>query len=196
MWTERRSTAVRPTSEPLSTLIGCSTKNFTNSAPALLEHATWYFPSCNLNKMEYSDAQSSAAVRTITSRTRWTSIGELEIIRRTSAVADCCSNASFSSRVSRATSPSLTAAEEVKRVASLRRFSFAALGLRALAGSRLTLERLFIGSPVGLVEGILDGQRSAPKVALFLLADYDANSSSSAFASFRSRVSNPSVNQP
>ena len=33
-------------------------------------------------------------------------------------------------------------------------------------------------------------------MAFFLLADYEANSSSSAFASFKSRVSNPSVNQP
>jgi hypothetical protein len=63
----------------------------------------------------------------------------------TSDVAVCCSRASFSSRVSRATSPSLPAAEEVGRDASCgrgTRFGFNALGRPALAGLPLTVERL------------------------------------------------------
>jgi hypothetical protein len=55
--TARRSRAVRPTTDPLSTLIGCSDLYLTHSASALFEHAMWYFPSRNLNMTEYSDAQ-------------------------------------------------------------------------------------------------------------------------------------------
>ena len=96
--------------------------------------------------------QSSAAVRTITSRTRWTWIGELEIIRQNLGSGRLLLQrlSSFAGEPSDFSSDPLTAAAEVERVASLRRFSFTALGLRALAGSPLSLERLFIGSPVGL----------------------------------------------
>ena len=51
-------------------------------------------------------------LRATTSNTDWSSVGEVLIILRTSAVAVCCSCASCSSRVSRATSVSWPAAEE------------------------------------------------------------------------------------
>ena len=68
----------------------------------------------------------------------------------TSDVAVCCSNASFSSRVSRATSVSWLAAEGLRRDAAfsaLRRFSFTALRRRVLTGLPPALERRLTASP-------------------------------------------------
>ena len=68
---------------------------------------------------------------------------------RTSEVALCCSNASFSSRASRATSASWPAADELRRRAdlgALRRFTVTALRRRALTGSPPAVERRLIGS--------------------------------------------------
>ena len=62
--------------------------------------------------------------------------GEL-ITASTSEVAACCSSASFSSRISRATSASWSAAAELRRRAdlgSLRRFAVTALRSRVLTG--------------------------------------------------------------
>jgi hypothetical protein len=67
----------------------------------------------------------------------------------TSAVAVCRSNDAFSSRVSRATSVSWPAADELRRRAdlvALRRFIVAALRRRVLTCSPPALERRFIGS--------------------------------------------------
>jgi hypothetical protein len=49
-----------------------------------------------LNTILHTPPHSRAALRTIVSKTGWTSVGELPITRRTSAVAFCCSTASVS----------------------------------------------------------------------------------------------------
>ena len=70
--------------------------------------------------------------------------------RSTSDVAVFCSNASFSSRVSRATFVYWWAAKELRRrtaFGALRCFGGAALSRRALTGSRPALERRLIASP-------------------------------------------------
>jgi hypothetical protein len=86
--------------------------------------------------------------------------GELEITRSTSEVAFCRSRASFSSRLSRATSACSPTAGSVLRVAcfdALRCLSFDAFGRRDFMRWPLTLERLFMGSPVGsrIVAGLV-----------------------------------------
>ena len=115
-----------------------------------------------------------------------------------SDAADCCSRASFSSRVSRATSPSSPAAREARRVVSFGtfwRFSLDDFGRRLLASSP------DLGAPLHwLHRRLRDMVARQPSGWKRLLSStdnrYAANSSSSVFASFRSRVSNPSVNQP
>src|SRR6516225_11816154 len=82
-------------------------------------------------------------------------------------VAVCCSRASFSSRVSRATSISLPAADEpscATAIGTLRRFGSGVFRRRPLVGSPPALERLFIGSPRAL-RGIVAGQRPTLEVA-------------------------------
>ena len=66
------------------------------------------------------------------------------MIPRTSEVAACCSCASFSSRVSRATSVSWPEADELLWRPALR---VSALRLRALASLLLALERRLIAFP-------------------------------------------------
>ena len=83
----------------------------------------------------------------------------------TSDVAVCCSRASLSSRVSRATSASLIGTDDDAVLDASRRFGFAALRRRVFAGLPLTLERRFIGSPVGS-ESILTGLTSVSEVAV------------------------------
>ena len=93
--------------------------------------------------------QIRAALSNMVANTGCTSPGELEITWSTSDVAVCCSNASFSSRVSRATSVTGLAAEELRRGAAfsaLRGFSFAVLRRRVLTGLPPALERLFTAS--------------------------------------------------
>src|ERR1700726_4942342 len=84
--------------------------------------------------------------------------------RRTSDVAWRCLRSSVSSRVRQASSACALAWGEAELDALLR-FRFVALRLRDLARSPLTLERCFIGSPVGL-GSILSGLGSTPEVAL------------------------------
>src|SRR6516165_6373699 len=72
------------------------------------------------------------------------SVGERAITRSTSDVAVCCSNASLSSRVSRATSVSWPEADELL---SRTAFGAFALRLRALVGLLLALERRRIAHP-------------------------------------------------
>ena len=94
--------------------------------------------------------------------------GELLITWSTSDVAVCCSSASFSSRVSRATSVSWLAGEELRRDAAFsasRGFSFAALRRRVLAGLPPALERRLTASPLGSGRGIVGGQTSTPEGA-------------------------------
>ena len=84
----------------------------------------------------------------------------------TSEVAVCCSTASPSSRVSRATS--VTSGAELERGAgfgALPRFGSGAFWRRPLAGLPPALERFFIASPVGS-GGILLGQTSLLEVAV------------------------------
>src|SRR6266568_9660375 len=84
------------------------------------------------------------------SNTGWISFGEIEMTRRTSAVAACSSRASTSSRVSRTTSASGPEADEL-----LWRAAFGALPLfsanvfrrRVLTGSPPALERRLIAYP-------------------------------------------------
>src|SRR5215831_8134773 len=78
------------------------------------------------------------------SNTGWISCGEIEMTRRTSAVAACNSRASFRSRVSRTTSISWPEAVELLWRTGLRVF---ALRLRALVGLLLALERRRIAHP-------------------------------------------------
>ena len=80
---------------------------------------------------------------------------------------------------------------------ALRRFGPGVFRRGPLIGSPPALERLFIASTIG--QGIVPETTAQTKSGLFVLlnSSYPAtNSSSSAFASFRSRVSNPSVNHP
>ena len=120
------------------------------SAAALLEEATWYFPSRDLNNMAYSEAHSSPAVRTMASRTGSISVGVFEMIRSTSAVAVCCSSASCNSRLSWVTSVSAPVRDGrlPATFGGLCRFDFDDLGRRDLAGLPLALEWRLIASPV------------------------------------------------
>ena len=86
--------------------------------------------------------------------------------RSTSDAAVCCSRASFSSRVRRATSPCSPATEGVVRDArfdALRSLGFDAFGRRAWARLPLTLERRFM-TPPWAHRGILAGPGSTPEV--------------------------------
>ena len=80
----------------------------------------------------------------------------------------------------------------------MRRFALVVFGLRGFAGLPLAVGRLFIALPLWLREAIVSSQGASRKwpLRVRLANGYAANSSSSAFASFRSRVSKPSVNQP
>jgi hypothetical protein len=90
----------------------------------------------------------------------------------------------------------------IRRRRPLSRGRIAAFRLRRL--STLSFDRLAacFGAPLHRVprrlRGIVAGQRSRRKVTCSYSSTnrYAANSSSNAFASFRSRVSNPSVNHP
>src|SRR6476661_2504248 len=104
------------------------------------------------------------ALASIASKTGSKSPDDELLIRSTSEVAVCCSRASFSSRVSRATSASGIGADEDTALDTSRRFVFSALRRRDLDVSRPALERLFIASPRRL-RGIVAGLRPAPKVA-------------------------------
>ena len=93
----------------------------------------------------------------------------------TSDVAACCPRASLSSRVSRAISPCSLATEEVMRVAcfdALPDLNFGAFGRRALERWPLTLERLFIGFPVGwrILAGLVGTLKVGPWPSDGLLA--------------------------
>jgi hypothetical protein len=88
--------------------------------------------------------KAGAALLATTSSTGWSSVGEVLMILRTSAVAVCCSWASLSSRVSRATSVSWPAGEELRWRTAFRAF---ALRLRALASLLLAVERRRIAHP-------------------------------------------------
>ena len=90
-------------------------------------------------------SQRRVALAKIVSRTLSRFPGELEIIRRTSAVAACCPSASSRSRVSRATSVSWRAGAEPRRgiaLAALRPLGFNAGRRRTFAGLPPALERL------------------------------------------------------
>src|SRR5215468_8423219 len=67
--------------------------------------------------------QSVTALRTIASNTGWTSVGELEITRRISLVAVCCSSASPSDRLRLSTSVFGCACEPVVRSGPLKGFA-------------------------------------------------------------------------
>jgi hypothetical protein len=71
------------------------------------------------------------------------------MILRTSAVAACCSRASLSSRVSRATGVIWSIRDGLRRggvLGALRPFRFNVMRGRALAGLLAALERFFIAS--------------------------------------------------
>jgi hypothetical protein len=96
------------------------------------------------SKIDTSSAsQKRAALLTTASRTGWSSVREALMILRTSAVAVCCSRASFSSRVSRATSVSWSPGGLRRTTAfgALLRFSVADFRCRFLTGSSPALER-------------------------------------------------------
>ena len=59
----------------------------------------WSIPPSARYTRAVAPLQSRRALLTIVSNTGWTSVGELEITRRISAVAVCCSSVSVSSRV-------------------------------------------------------------------------------------------------
>src|SRR5262249_48640106 len=89
-------------------------------------------------------SQSRRALSAIMSNTGWTSVVERLMTLSTSAVAICCSRASFRSRVSPTTSGSWPETEELLwRTA----FRVLALRLRALASLLLVLERRRIAYP-------------------------------------------------
>jgi hypothetical protein len=101
----------------------------------------------------------------------------------------------------RATSVFSIAGEDLEHAwpfGALPRSGSGVLGRRALICSPPALERLFIASPWAEGHRSRSNGGAGSKVACSkrLMDRYDANSSSSAFASFRSRVSNPSVNHP
>ena len=84
------------------------------------------------------------------SSTGCTSLGELEMTRRMSPIAVCCSSASSRSRVSSAIFLSLSPTDDGRlrmTFGALRRFSVAALRRRVLTGSPPGLERLLTASP-------------------------------------------------
>ena len=104
------------------------------------------------------------AFSSIARNTGSSAAGELEMTLSISEVAVCCSSASLSSRVSRATSVSWPAAEELRRDATFsasRGFSFAVLRPRALTGPLAALERRLIASPVAQ-DVASRGQTSTP----------------------------------
>ena len=105
-------------------------------------------------------SQRRVALAKIVSRTLSRFPAELEIIRRTSAVAACCPSASSRSRVSRATSVSWPAGAEPRRgmaLGALRPLGFNALLGSALAGLPPALEGFFIASAHGWERGIVAG---------------------------------------
>ncbi len=61
--------------------------------------ARWSIPSSNRATVLNSASQSRAALRTIASKTGWTSVGEAEMARRISPVAVCRASVSVSSRL-------------------------------------------------------------------------------------------------
>ena len=143
-------------------------------------------------------SQMRTAFASMASNTGCGSPADPLIICSTSDVAVCCSSASSRSRVSRATFVSLPAVDDLAWTAfrPLRRSGSAVLRRWPLIGSRAALERFFIATP--WLRSIVAGQRPRRKVTCLYSSTnrYAANSSSGAFASFGSRVSNPSVNHP
>ena len=107
-------------------------------------------------------SQMRVALANMVLKTGSNALGALEMMRSTSEVAVCCSNASCSSRVSRATSASWLPAKERREATfgASRGFSFTALRRRDLAGPLAALARLFIASSVGAGQGIVAGQTS------------------------------------
>ena len=146
-------------------------------------------------------SQMRTAFSSIVANTGSRSPGKLLITCRTSEVAACRSDTSFNSRVSRATFVSSRLDGVLERgtaFGALLRFGPGPLRRRTLICSPPALERRFIASPRRL-RAIVAGRRVTFEVAyarVRLINHYNANSASNAFASFRSRVSNPSVNQP
>jgi hypothetical protein len=141
--------------------------------------------------------QSCEAVSTTLCRIGCSSNLDRLIVPRISAVALCRSSASCNSRLSWTTSVSAPGRNERLPLAfGLRLFDFGDLERRDLAGSPLALVWRLIASPVQV--GIVAGRGSTLEVVYWRLAFcwVEPNSSNSALASFRSRVSNPSVNQP
>src|SRR5271170_4129549 len=113
-------------------------------------------------------SQICTAFCSIAANTGCGSPGELLIIRSTSEVAVCCSNASRSSLPSRATSVSLPTEDEMERATAfgaLLRFGFGVFRRRPLIASPPALERGFIAYPVGSREGIVAGQSARQEVA-------------------------------
>src|SRR6516164_230383 len=107
------------------------------------------WPSNRYTKQNWP-SQSRLALSAIMSNTGWTSVGERLMTLSTSAVATCCSRASFSSRVSRATSVSWPATKEPRAPTdsgALRRFDVTTLWRCDLARSRPALERRLIAFP-------------------------------------------------
>src|SRR6476661_7720197 len=93
--------------------------------------------------------------------------GDELMTRKTSVVAFCCSSASFSSRLSRATSVSLPDRDELAGAPAFAAsgcFGFGVFGRRPLIGSPPVLDRFFIASP-GRLSGIVAGQRPRAEVS-------------------------------
>ena len=74
--------------------------------------------------------------------------GDEPMARNTSEIERSCSRASFNSRIMPGLAPRTPAAETAGSRCAVECFDLAALRPRALADLLLTLERLFIGSPV------------------------------------------------
>jgi hypothetical protein len=104
--------------------------------------------SCGRKMIVRSASQSRPTDSTKVFKTVCRSNAERLMTLSTSVVAVCCFNASLSSRVSRATSVSWPAADELRRrtaFGALPRVSVAVLR-RVLAGPPLALDRRLIGS--------------------------------------------------
>jgi hypothetical protein len=102
------------------------------------------------NKTPNLASQIRFALSKITSKTGFKSPGDELITLSTSEMAESCSDAAFSSPVSRATDVSWPAAEERRRrtaFSALRRFSVTGLLRGPLAGLPPDLDRRFISVP-------------------------------------------------
>src|SRR6516165_8134037 len=105
------------------------------------------WPSNRYTKQNWP-SQSRRALSAIMSNTGWTSVVERLMTLSTSAVAICCSRASFSSRVSRATSVSgLVELRERTAFGASRRSGFVVLRRCDLADWPPALERRLIAFP-------------------------------------------------